>query len=86
MLFPNPIVQYLVAFIGWTSATAFVTAYILISRGKLNATSGAYQILNIAGAVDLGISNSGHGSLPSATLNLVWCLVGVHALATRFRR
>lgn len=77
---------YLIPAIGWTSAALFLSAYILVSQGRLDARSSAYQLLNLGGAIGLGISNSAHGAFPAATLNLIWCLVGLHALATRYYR
>lgn len=77
---------YLIPAIGWTSAALFLAAYILVSRGRLEPRSPAYQLLNLGGAIGLGISNSAHGAFPAATLNLIWCLIGLHALATYYHR
>ncbi len=77
--------EYVVPAVGWMGAALFLIAYCLVSQGRLHAKSRAYQGLNIAGAVGLAISNGSHGALPSATLNLVWICVGVHAMNARRR-
>jgi hypothetical protein len=80
------IVECLVAAAGWAGAALFVTAYGLLSRGRLHGSSRVYHGLNIAGGVGLAICNGSHGAFPSATVNLVWICIGVHTMLLRYRR
>ena len=82
----GPLSECLIPAAGWAGAAVFLLAYLLVSRGKLHASSHLYQGMNIAGAVGLAISNSSHGAFPSATLNVMWICIGVHTLITRCRR
>jgi hypothetical protein len=85
MLEGRALVANLVVAVGWLGAGLFLLAYVLLSQGRLLASSRSYQGLNIAGAVGLAISNGSHGAFPSATLNLVWIFIGVHTVMTRCR-
>lgn len=82
----NQFVEYFVPAFGWAGAALFLVAYVLVSQGRLPASSFLYQGLNIAGAVGLAICNASHSAFPSATLNFVWIGIGVHTVITRKRR
>ena len=66
---------------GWAGAAALLLAYGLVSTGRLDGRSIAFQMLNLTGAVGLLANGVWHGAWPSAALNAIWLLVGAHALA-----
>ena len=55
-------------------------AYLLLSMGRVTGQSALYQGMNIVGAVGFVINGWWHGAIPSASLNVVWLLIGVVAL------
>jgi hypothetical protein len=65
---------------GWTGALLILSAYILVSLGKVAADSVGFQLLNIVGAAGFIINGWWHGAVPSAALNVVWMLFGAVAL------
>jgi hypothetical protein len=65
---------------GWTGALLILSAYILVSLGKVAADSVGFQLLNIVGAAGFIINGWWHGAVPSAALNVVWMLFGAAAL------
>jgi hypothetical protein len=65
--------------IGWAGAGCLLLAYALLSAGRQTAGTG-YQLLNLAGAVGLAGNAVVHRAWPSATLNLIWLVVGLLAL------
>lgn len=71
--------------VGWIDAALFLGAYVMVSQGRLQASSLLYQGLNITGAVGLAMFNGSHNALPSATLNLIWICIGVYIVMTRCR-
>ena len=66
--------------VGWLGAILILTAYGLLTAGKLTGKSPAYQWMNVIGALGF-IANSGwNGAWPSAILNVIWVGIGVVAL------
>jgi hypothetical protein len=70
--------------IGWIGAASLLSAYALVSSGRLEGSGLGFQLLNLVGAVGLLVNGVYHGAWPSAGLNTVWLVVGVVAL-TRLR-
>jgi hypothetical protein len=69
-----------VDFSGWAAAALILGAYALLSFGKIQARSPAYQWMNIVGAVGFIINCSANGAWPSVALNMVWLVIGFYAL------
>ena len=65
---------------GWIAAVLILTAYGLLSAGKLTGKSVAYQVMNIVGAIGFVINTGYNGAIPSAVLNVIWVGIGVWAL------
>lgn len=77
-----------VEIVGWAGALLILLAYLLLSAGKLNGQSRAYQWMNVVGAAGFVINGWSHGALPSTVLNIIWMGIGAVALwniATRAR-
>ena len=65
---------------GWIAAVLILTAYALLSAGKLTGKSVSYQLMNIVGAIGFVINTGYNGAVPSAVLNVIWVGIGVWAL------
>ena len=65
---------------GWTGAVLILLAYLLLSMGRLSGQSALYQGMNVVGAAGFVLNGWWHGAVPSATLNVVWALIGAFAL------
>jgi hypothetical protein len=48
--------------------------------GRLTGRSRVYQWMNVVGAAGFTINGWWHGAIPSASLNVVWMLIGAIAL------
>ena len=55
-------------------------AYLLLSMGRLTGRSPLYQWMNVVGAAGFTINGWWHGALPSASLYVIWMLIGAVAL------
>jgi len=73
-------VKLLVEIAGWIAAVLILTAYGMLSAGKLTGKSVAYQVMNIVGAIGFVINTGYNGAFPSAVLNVIWVGIGVWAL------
>jgi hypothetical protein len=71
--------------IGWTGALLILTAYALLSTGRLKGESVTYHVMNMLGAVGFVVNSGWNGALPSAVMNLVWLGIGAYALLHRRR-
>jgi hypothetical protein len=73
-------VKLLIEVAGWIAAVLILTAYGLLSAGKLTGKSVSYQLMNIVGAIGFVINTGYNGAIPSAVLNVIWVGIGVWAL------
>ncbi|PWG03841.1 hypothetical protein DF286_04515 [Sphingosinicella humi] len=72
--------QLFVEIAGWSGAVVILLAYLLLSIGRLTGQSAAYQWMNVGGAAGFIVNGWWHGAMPSASLNVIWMLIGAMAL------
>ncbi len=72
--------------IGWVAALLILGAYALLTAGRLQPRSRAYQWMNVVGAIGFIINSGWNGAVPSAALNVIWAGIGVAALWTIARK
>lgn len=73
--------RWLVEIAGWSGATLILVAYLLLSLGRLTGRSALYQGMNVVGAAGFVVNGWWHGAVPSASLNVIWLLIGAVALS-----
>lgn len=69
--------------IGWTGTLLILIAYFLVSMKKLEATSPKYQVLNLVGALCLGLNVFYMKAWSAFALEVVWGLIALAALVKR---
>lgn len=79
-------VELAVEVVGWGGAVLILLAYLLLSAGRLAGQSLSYQAMNVVGAAGFVINGAWHGALPSATLNVLWLMIGLFASVRIMRR
>lgn len=72
-------IDLVVEVIGWIAAVLILAAYALLTAGKLEARSSAYQWMNLAGAAGFIVNSGWNGALPSAALNVIWAGIALYA-------
>ena len=72
--------------VGWIGGALILVAYFLLTAGKLDAKSPAYQWLNVVGAAGFIANSSWNGAWPSAILNVIWVGIGAVALIRIFAK
>jgi hypothetical protein len=65
---------------GWGGALLILSAYLLITAGKVTGRSPLFQWMNLFGAIGFVINGLAHGAIPSAALNIVWMGIASFAL------
>ena len=77
----NPL-SLLIEVAGWAGAILILAAYALVSTGRLQPRSLAFQWMNLLGAAGFVLNSGFHGAWPSTILNIIW--IGI-AAATLWR-
>jgi hypothetical protein len=72
--------DFLINVIGWLGALSVLLAYLMVSVGKWEGDSTAYQGLNLLGGVSLIINTIYFGAYPSTFVNLVWVGIAIFTL------
>ncbi|WP_263118715.1 hypothetical protein [Cellulomonas sp. RIT-PI-Y] len=71
--------------LGWVGAVTCLIAYVFVTRGKWAPTSGRYQLANVISGLFMGLVAASSGVWPSVLTNLVWMVVGAHAVMVVLR-
>jgi hypothetical protein len=69
--------------IGWTAAGMMLTAYVLLTMGRLSARSALYHWLNVLSGAGFIVNSGWNGAYPSAFINVVWALIGLYGIFGR---
>jgi hypothetical protein len=75
----------LTAAIGWIGTIGSITAYLMLSRGQLTASSLRYSALNGLAGVLAGSASALYGAWPSVGSNILWSGIALHAAVTTVR-
>lgn len=66
--------------IGWIGAGLVITAYFLVSTKRLPPTSVTYQLMNLFGALGVGINVFVQRAYPSVAIQIVWASIAIFGL------
>ena len=72
--------HFLIELSGWAGAVLILIAYVMLSAGKMDGRSHAYQIMNVVGAAGFIVNSGYNGAIPSVTINVVWIGIGLFTL------
>lgn len=75
--------RYTIEIIGWLAAALMLSAYLLLTMGKLSARSNLYQWFNVLSGAGFIINSGWNGAYPSASINVVWVIIGLYGLFGR---
>jgi hypothetical protein len=79
--------KILIEIIGWAAAAMMLSAYLLLTSGRLSSISGVYQWLNVLSGAGFIINSGWNGAYPSGFLNVVRMTIGLYGVlrGTRLR-
>jgi len=72
--------KIIIEIIGWTAAVMMLSAYVLLTTGRLRSLSPTYQWLNVLSGAGFIVNSGWNGAYPSAALNLIWMAIGLYGL------
>ena len=77
--------HHVVDIAGWAGAALLLSAYILLTLGRLSASSAVYHWMNLLAGAGI-VANSGwNGAWPSVVINVVWMAIGLYGVLGRAR-
>ena len=75
--------SYAIEIIGWLAAALMLSAYLLLTMGKVSARSNLYQWLNVMAGAGFIVNSGWNGAYPSAFINVVWMFIGLYGVFGR---
>lgn len=75
--------KYTIEIVGWVAAALMLSAYLLLTMGKVSARSSIYQWLNVLSGAGFIVNSGWNGAYPSAFINVVWRLIGLYGVFGR---
>ena len=76
-------VNYVIEIVGWIAAGLLLSAYVLLTMGKIKSGSKVYQWLNVLAGAGLIVNSRWNGAYPSVFINVVWMAVGLYGVFGR---
>lgn len=65
---------------GWLGTFLIILAYYLNSTQKISSQSSTYQLLNLCGAIGVGINVFTQHAWPAFALQIVWAFIAISAI------
>jgi formate hydrogenlyase subunit 3/multisubunit Na+/H+ antiporter MnhD subunit len=70
----------MIEIVGWAAAILLLSAYVLLTMGKLTSQSKRYQWLNVMAGAGLIVNSGWNGAYPSVFINVVWMAVALYGV------
>lgn len=77
------VLKYTIEIVGWVAAALMLSAYVLLTRGRISGRSRIYHWLNVLSGAGFVVNSGWNGAYPSAVINVVWMLIGFYGLFGR---
>jgi hypothetical protein len=77
--------ELFIQIVGWIGTFLVVCAYFLVSNKKVSSTSSVYQLMNLFGAIGVGINVYYAGAWPSVALQVIWGIISITALSRIYK-
>ena len=66
--------------VGWIGMALLISAYGLVTTGRLHGPGLTFQVMNLFGGAFLMLNSAYYSAWPSAGLNFVWVVIGTIGL------
>jgi len=70
----------LIQIIGWIGTFLIVAAYFLVTYKKIDPAGRNYALMNLFGAIGIGINVFYHHAWPAVIMEIIWALIAISAL------
>ncbi len=65
---------------GWIGTILCLVAYFLVSREYVTSKSRSYALMNLFGALGIGLNVFHHQAWPAVTLEVIWGAIAIFSL------
>ncbi|MGO9850108.1 MAG: CBU_0592 family membrane protein [Steroidobacteraceae bacterium] len=72
--------KFLIEIIGWAAVAMMLSAYMLLTTGRLSSESPVYQWLNVLSGAGFIVNSGWNGAYPSAFMNVTWMGIGLYGV------
>jgi hypothetical protein len=77
--------RYTIEGVGWLAAALMLSAYLLLTNGRLSSRSNLYHWMNVLSGAGFVINSGWNGAYPSAFINVVWIAIALYGVLGRHR-
>ena len=75
--------KYSIEIVGWLGAVLMLSAYLLLTSGKVSSRSNLYLWMNVLSGAGFVINSAWNGAYPSAFINVIWAAIGLYRVFGR---
>jgi len=75
--------KYTIEIVGWLAAALMLSAYLLLTSGRISSRSNLYHWMNVLSGAGFVINSGWNGAYPSAFINVIWALIGLYGVFGR---
>lgn len=75
--------HFVIEAVGWIGATLMLSAYLLLTLGRIKTQSAIYKWMNVLAAAGFIVNSGWNGAYPSASINVVWLAISLYGLLER---
>ena len=75
--------RFTIEIVGWLAAALMLSAYLLLTMGRISGRSRLYQWLNVFAGAGFILNSGWNGAYPSAFINVVWVAIGLYGVLGR---
>ncbi|MGP8035565.1 MAG: CBU_0592 family membrane protein [Steroidobacteraceae bacterium] len=72
--------KFLIEIIGWVAVAMMLSAYMLLTAGRLSSNSPVYQWLNVLSGAGFVVNSGWNGAYPPAFINVMWAAIGLYGV------
>jgi hypothetical protein len=72
--------KIVIEIIGWVAVAMVLSAYVLLTTGRLCSRSQLYQWLNVLSGAGFIVNSGWNGAYPSAFINVMWMAIGLYGV------
>jgi hypothetical protein len=75
--------KYTIEVVGWLAAALMLSAYLLLTSGRLSSRSNLYHWMNVLSGAGFVINSGWNGAYPSAFINVIWIAIALYGVLGR---
>lgn len=75
--------KFTIEIVGWLAAALMLSAYLLLTGGRLTSRSNLYHWMNVLSGAGFVINSGWNGAYPSAFINVVWIAIALYGVLGR---